>query len=606
MNPPRLLHRREVLGTGLAGGIVLGLGAGWGRGAGAQALPVPPHPTEPGAFDAADFGFDVRANAAANAGALMAALQAAGGRPVIVSAATDFVMDRVDLPAGLPADLRFQGPGRLDKTDGTQALTAGHPCQAVQPIHAFDVVEMQIDGSQSTVTRLTVPDSSAYARGDVVRVASDDIDPDADPTPPRRRGEYAVVAEVEDGVIHLAGRLEDEGLYLSAPRLGLLPDIPFRLTGLRIRSRLDSRAVLLVIGPCRRAEIEVEAMEHGRIVLDLLGCYQSVTRMAGSGKGDAQGSLGYLVNDVSGFANHHVAPRGRFFRHVVTAGFNTAEPGSDLLHLHGANRDMLVTDGIAHGCQGASWDTHPGARRSIFRNCLAAAALDNRSSARCAVQIRGRDTVVDGLRADDSHVAAIRFNSDTVGTVTIRNMVARCPAFQLSPNTKSANPGLTDVWLVDSDVSPDTAQSVVEDLGSAVCIHIHGGRLAMRRPTNDKAQIISARGQSRWDLDNVEMVFGGGPASGLRFLRAADSASVTGSAGMRIMGDARVDQIWLADRGAPVLMMKAIWRQGSMPRPLVGEWGQAYYAIRAPDDPGPGSTNVKDFATWATTLGTLD
>lgn len=614
MDTPIRLPRRHFLGAVLAGGAAAGLGQGLlgqgllAQGVLAQALRAPSQAGPEGSgFDAADFGFRADGTAAANMQAVTAALTAAAGRPVTVTAAADFLMDRVQIPPGLAVDLRFAGPGRLDKRDGGGALTGGNDYVALQPIRTFDMGGAKIDGTQNMLPRLTVPDSTAYARGDVVRIVSDDVDPEADSDPVRFIGECAIVAATAPGAIYLAGPLEDAGRYLTNPRIGRLPRVAFSLQGLRIISDLSSKAVLANLWGLIGARIEMTAENHGRIVLGLGGCVGCDVHLDASGKGDGSGSLGYGVNETAGWGNHVIAPRGRFLRHLVTTNFPSATGNEGKLRYYGATRDLLVTDGIAWSSQGTPFDTHPGCRRTRFVNCASHGALRNKSSASCAVQIRGQDVTVEGLYADASHVAAIRFSANAAGIATIRGLRAQCPAFELSPNSRETGVRLSDIWLIDADVSVENAPSVLEDLGSAVSIHVQGGRLAMTAPATDYAQILSARGQGIWDLDDVEMVFGPGPARDLRFIRAADMAQVTGHAAMRITGKAAVRYVWLADGGTPVLMMKALWRQGPRPAPpLGGSWQQAYYAISDLTDLAGGATNVPDFATWSRTLGTLD
>lgn len=557
--------------------------------------------------NAKDYGFSVAGTATANRDAVLAALAAASGRPVVIDADADFLMSSVNV-TDTPVNIHFQGNGRVSKVTGDAAVfVIAHEYTDIQSVTAFSLPTITINGSGGVVTQVAVADSSVYQRGDVVRVVSDDLDT-ASAGGDRRIGESAVVAGTATGFVYLSGRLEDYGAYLTNPRIGRMKKLPVTIRGLRIQSHYGHTNQLLNLRGLHRPVIECEVEDHGQICINASGCYMGEFHVKGSGMGDSDGSLGYLVNDVSGEGNVFERPRGKFFRHVLTTNQNEVTAGSDSLYYFGATRRHTVLFGVAESSQGAPWDEHAGARDTLWYGCTAINKIANSSTADAAFQVRGRNTRIVQPSADATFGVGVRVGVESLGVLTVDGGDFKCAPL----GTTATSLVLDSIILNNVNASVRTAQSVLSF--TAPCrIFVNGGRFGFTALSAASAQLLDVRPNVVWFLDNPEFVFKGSstaPATAFRVIRTASGTGtpeVHGRFRVRNRGDVAMDTIVRNENAAARSAIKVLWLQGGVPASPTG--GSAFhtnkYVIKSVVTPTENTNNLTDLADYLSHLASL-
>lgn len=501
-------------------------------------------------------------------------LTAAAGLPCVVTASTDFEMDRVTLnPLAFDIDLRFEGSGKqLRLASGAFALTA--EIANIQSISGFARASRTIDGNTTTLTRVAVPDSSGYAKGSAVKIVSDDVDPDARDTS-GRRGEFATVADVSTGYIWLNEVLEDYGLYLTSPRIGKLSKRKVSIKNHRVQSAYSNAAAQMYsINNLVDAYLELDVQDHGWTAIALNGCVQSKVDFSGSGKGDSDKSLGYGILDHGG-ARNRLRVRGSGWRHIITTGHNGATAGGDM-RLFGATRDMLVLDSVAIGCTNAAYDDHEGARRSKFVRCASYGARNGTNAGRFAFQGRGRDVRIIDCYADASHDAMVSVTSAALGTLVVEGGRSDCPPLYSSNTTPMA-------VILDNHVSEDGASMLG---GSNLTVSVIGGSYTLNTGGNNGKVLDVCKG-SVWTLNGPEFILdGGGSSERFVYLRDPD-----GSPAGKVFGSLKtrnrkpsgtVQAIVRSDIAAgQVARLKVLHLEGTRPSPNSGSFssGALSYAV---------------------------
>lgn len=373
-------------------------------------------------WNAADYGFSPGNTGSANGAAIEAAIAAANGGRVVVHADEHFESSHIQI-VNQPMNLHFTGKGRAQRQGTTSPLLT----------HSFDFLDIQsatlskqfnviFQGSTTDkIDTATVSDPSAYERGDIVKVFSDDIDPDAAPSSPRRRGEYSVVAGKSGNMIYLAKPLRQFGTMVTNVRIAKMQkDAISILSGLKIQSSLDATSMLIyprgIFGPMWQACF----YEHGSICCNSTSCHSGEFYLQGEGMGDSTGSLGYMLNDNNGYNNRLIRPIGEYFRHLSTTNFNATDPDGDPAN-YGGTEIHTVIDGIALSCQGPAYDDHEGAVGSRYINCKAYGSIDNDATQRVAFNMRGRDAQIINGYCDSSFEHMVRIGDYSKGILTLEN-----------------------------------------------------------------------------------------------------------------------------------------------------------------------------------------
>lgn len=384
-----------------------------------------------GVFNANDYGFSLTGTSSERADAIEAAVAAAGGGRVVVQADADFTLSQVSL-SNTPFNIEFRGNGRIDRRGSTsQVFVATADYASTQAATLNIESNVVIDGSTTDqLVRVDVADGTAYGRDDIVKIFSDDIDPDASSSVARRQGEFAVVIAVSGNSVYLANPLEQYDFLSTNVRIAKMPKVTGRIRGMKILSDFSSTGSLVYMRALYRPNIEVEFIEHPDICMSSQGNYCGEWHLAGSGKGDASGQLSYLFNDSNGYHNRVIAPHSRFFRHTTTTNFTAVDAGVDEPYNYGGTVFHEVINGISDGSQGTPWDDHEGARHTRWINCKSLASVDNDATSRVAYGARGRDTTIEGGYVDSNFERAIRVGDYSKGVLRVNNLQSEVCLFQ--------------------------------------------------------------------------------------------------------------------------------------------------------------------------------
>tara|TARA_R110002096_G_scaffold270681_2_gene464469 strand:- start:141 stop:2255 length:2115 start_codon:yes stop_codon:yes gene_type:complete len=418
-------------------------------------------------FKAEDFGFTHVNSGADNLVALTAAYNACNeGGIVTINQAENFSCNRFDVVDGKEFGIELNGTGKW------QLATS----RAVSIIQAFtdtrsvsSIVETThvVNGSTCDVVRLTVSSSTPYAKGDVVRIFSADLDA-FDGRSNRRKGEFAEVIDVASGFVYLTCKLEDTYDTSNNTRIMRMTKKSFSFKG-KFLSSISNVSEVLQLEGIYKPNITLDVENHGKIVVNLKAAYMGNFYLSGSGYADNGGSLGYLANDAAGYHNVYHAPFGKFFRHVITSNATSVVSTDNAAEDFGPTRGMTVRDGISIGAQGAPWDDHDGARRSQFINCKSLNPLRSAAAYPCTFQLRGRDTKIVGgetvgpTQTFSNDYAHIRFGTTASGHIQINNTTCvsqRSGLVFIAPPTSNAV-GSLSVSVNGGNIRLTQAQSLV-------------------------------------------------------------------------------------------------------------------------------------------------
>lgn len=545
----------------------------------------------------AHFGFDLDGTASANAVAVKAALLYANGRPTWLRASTDFICAPVEV-SGVPVDLRFEGSGWWDITDGGGAIRVVNIYEATQAVFDLAKVSYPIEGAISLVHRVTVLTPSAFARGDVVKVFSNEIEPAAAASEARRKGEFATVIDASEGDVLITLLQDSYGLRENV-RIAKLRPTPLSVSGLKVKSATTNGSVVLALNAPFRPRVEMDVLRHGAIIANIHGSYEGEFHLTGSGfTNQPENRLGYLVNDSNGWHNRFWL-RGKFFRHTFTSNHQATVLHEDAPEKYGRTRRPWVT-GISESTWGAAWDTHAGCEEAIFENCVALGAMsgfDNVS----AFQLRGiGGTIIDGY-ADNSFDQFLRLNSETRGTIRVINPTSTSDKALTGPNDEGTL--IPTVLWTGGNVQAENASNLFE-IGRSQLRVLAGARLAVTFTQGDNDSIFRLRGSTLYTApDTLVRVSGQGTDFQVVKLEAGINVWTGGlhlhhsGVGWRAIAD--------DDGGTSTVVFKAVIEAGAMVQPTAGSFVYNCHAVQCMSDPATSVTNLTTLDEFVKTLGTL-
>lgn len=416
---------------------------------------------------AEDYGFTHVNTAVDNLTALTAAYEACPNKGIItINQEEDFLCNVLSIVDGREFGIEINGTGRWELAT-SRAILIIQTFTDLRGIGAITTESQTINGSPVIVTKLTVSDSGAYIKGDVVKVFSGDLDT-YDGRTDRRRGEFAEVIATDTGIIYLTCELEDVYDTGNNARVARMSKNSFSFKG-NILSNLSNTSEVMQLEGVYKPRIEMDAENHGEIVLNHKSSYMGNFYLSGSGFADSSGSLGYLANDSAGYHNVYHAPFGKFFRHVVTSNATAVASSTDSPEDFGPTRGMTVRDGISIGAQGASFDDHDGARRSQFINCKSLNPMRSSAAFPCTFQIRGRDTKIVGgetvgpTQTTGDDYAHIRFGTTASGHIQIDHttcVTAKSGLVFIQPPTANDR-GRLSVTVNGGNIRLNSAQALV-------------------------------------------------------------------------------------------------------------------------------------------------
>ncbi|GLS87679.1 hypothetical protein GCM10010873_26530 [Cypionkella aquatica] len=481
--------------------------------------------------NAAMFGFSATfGTAASNAAALTAAITYAAGRKVIIDVPVDWLCASMTTTSQ-HVDVEFVGPGRRDSTT-TGLWTIGNAYDNIQAVSALTTVNIAIQGVTSRATAMAVANGAAYAVGDVMRIVSDDVDPDCRVGYSARFGEDFVISHISGNTIYATGRLEFFSNYVTNIRVARLPKYKVSVKGLKVKGGRTNGG-LLYVGPHYRPDVEIEYNGAASGPFTAYGCIEGKFSVDGDFvlTGDYNDLL-YGGLDRNGARNTWKI-KARRARHAFTTGYNTVTAGSTDIYEFGPTRDALVIDGFATDCANADWDDHEGARRTRFVRCSSQQTTLGSGGQTKAYQFRGRDTVVQDMLVGAGYDAALVTTPWAKGCNIVRGGETRSPLHK--PDAEDATLR-ADLDLIGVDVRCGPNIGYANALAFSTCnqkVRIDGGRYESWIEGDNRrfAQLIGGRVEFINEPHFITRSIVGG--AGWRF------ANVLG--GVRVVGSFKLD-----------------------------------------------------------------
>lgn len=252
-------------------------------------------------------------------------------------------------------------------------------------------------GALTPTIRLTVSNSSGYAKGDIVKIISSDIVPATDPLDQERNGEFAKVALVEPGFVYLYSYLTDT--YTTDVRLiKMQSDKKVIIRNGKVNTKSTapstwSRSLINLIG-CFEPEIyDISCDFAASEMIEFDSCFSAKTRNISAKRqvtSFANFAYGYTIVEYASEASVHEAPSGYDCRHVYTTGVRSASSTDADVWKFGRTRYSRIKSGFGMNCQNSAFDTHPDAYGVIFESCIAMTPYNGPLGTQRNYQFRGQ------------------------------------------------------------------------------------------------------------------------------------------------------------------------------------------------------------------------
>lgn len=449
----------------------------------------------------------------------------------------------------------------------------------------------------SSVTTVSILNFAAppvgYAKGDVIKVVSDDTDPNTD-TAAQFMGEYAIVALVSGNTIYLYGPLEDP--YATNIRIGKLTKHQIDVQGMVITNNGTATGSLIQLEGCYRPVLSVHIKRHPGIGINAIGCYYGkFVDCTAEQLRNASGYLGYMINDSGGLGNEILRPRASLCRHVTTTNMSDITAGVTPMTRYGATRDHTVIDGKCEANEGAAWDSHSGSRRSKWINCSADSVVQGYNTSPAAFSVRGVDEeIINGESSPRVGVFAQVLP-------TARRLVITNPRSFSPQLIRSTGDGTGDeLTIVGGFAQSKNGLYIISSDGRNVLVR--GTKLTHRIAANARQCFDMSSGTLRIDGARLQVSGTGGETS-YRIVRSSAGT-------VDVIGKFHLDYSAMAApsvlrQEAGVIGGRFIVESSGQLGPLNGAVsGTHSYVIRRADT-GAVGTNITDFTDYLAKLATI-
>lgn len=294
------------------------------------------------------------------------------------------------LPPGTykASGLSVSGRGITLKTTGAHIIQ-GSDAAILRLVGAWDTTyaltsvtntARTYNGGSRNMGTLTFSSAPAWQAGDVVKVFSDDVIPEAvtkvDGTAVRQ-GEFGTVAEIVSNVVYLMGPVMDT--YTTSPRVARLQSHPFLIEGWSSQTPDSGMATWtsqqVVISDALAPTVRSARVTQGcGIGFNIVSCY--AYRIDGLDiaylKDNAGANqYGYGVGDNNSQAGVITGLVARNVRHAFTDDSPYVLAGSTVVGGYGRSRGATIIGGRAYGTFGIAWNTHHAGERHHFVDCQA-------------------------------------------------------------------------------------------------------------------------------------------------------------------------------------------------------------------------------------------
>ena len=248
-------------------------------------------------------------------------------------------------------------------------------------------VTATVDGQTRLATELTLTVAPPWARGDLIKLVSDDVIPGARPGTAgnnSRQGQFFHVWSVTGTTVVLLDRPRET--MTTVVRAARLTEHQIEVSGLRFETTdyTNFNAGAFVIRSAYRPKVDIEFGHMGGACVSSVSNYVGKIKatIRGAQNESAAGHFGYGIIDQSGEFNEYEI-NAAAVRHAYTDDSSRLAAGSTAIRGFGRSYGNKVT-GVAHGTTSSAWDTHSAARNIIFRDTISVGCLN-------AHGLRGRE-----------------------------------------------------------------------------------------------------------------------------------------------------------------------------------------------------------------------
>ena len=258
-------------------------------------------------------------------------------------------------------------------------------------------------GSNSNVTSLLLPDASAFAVDDVVKVFSDDVAPGTGAN--ERMGEHGIIGGKSGNTLYLKSQLQLSGSYTSNIRIAKIGSSNVLISGVEFDSATEGDAALwdsdhVFIEGCNAPVLNsVKVVRGYGAAIVVKSCFNSLVSdldVSGLLNDTANNRFGYAVKDHSSNGTLVTSPRVQKGRHAYTTAQTSLTAGSTDTASYGKTMFARVIGGQAFGVLGVAWDFHSDALKCEFLNCFAHGSVVGDTSEGAGFQLRGRNNRIIG------------------------------------------------------------------------------------------------------------------------------------------------------------------------------------------------------------------
>lgn len=291
------------------------------------------------------------------------------------------------------------GGAEIIQNGDFEAISISNEFTDIQPVSTITTGSIDLrNGDSASLTEvavLSVSDGSAYEKGDIVKVLSDDLLPETDPSDSQRTAEFAKVSGVSGNDVYLYSILREE--YSTSIRIAKMAsqyDVKIYNGKLNADSSVNPTysAPLISISGCFEPLVSVKTDNTRAELLELISCLSPKTYNL-SAKAQttsfANFAYGYTIAEYSCEGGVHISPSAYDARHVYTTGAKAVSTSGDV-SLYGRTRDFRVVNGYGFNCQNSAFDTHPDAEGGVFESCVARQPYNGPNGTQRNYQLRGK------------------------------------------------------------------------------------------------------------------------------------------------------------------------------------------------------------------------
>lgn len=368
-------------------------------------------------------GVDPSGKSDSTNGLQTALLATPDGGQLVVPAGLYLIEGNLSIPSG--RSIRIVGYGATLIHAGTVPLLSasgqyGSPV-AVRDLRAEDVTFPS--GASAPVSRFTTSSAPAWSAGDVLKIVSDDVIPEAragSGGSQSRLGEFAVVHAVDGNLTTLAAPLRES--YATNIRAAATSEQTLTLEGLTFDTTdegvTNSRGVTVHLMRLREPIVRnVRVRRASAIAFQLSSCFgYSITNCLVDGITEnlSNGQPGYGILDNGSAFGRITGGLFRRVRHAYTDD-SPRVPTNSAPASYGRTYGTQIVGAVATMTYNNAWDTHHASEGVQFIGCTAVGGIPQSDRGYAGFGLRGKNHRVSGCVSIDMESGVSVFTEGSSG-----------------------------------------------------------------------------------------------------------------------------------------------------------------------------------------------